>query len=100
MRFTSVIFNTYGFLLESAAKAKLAPPFLMLKNSLWYSHCANIKYIAKQIFSPHAPLKIYLLFKFSSRSLDDNMALPFQLLIHNSIFSSCLMIESNSNTQG
>ncbi len=96
MQFTQVIFNTYGFFLESEAKAKSIQPFLTFKNSLLLSYCVN----AKNIFSTNAPLKFYLSIKLATRLLGDNLALPFLLLVHNQILNLSLIANSKYKTQG
>ncbi|OUR62612.1 hypothetical protein A9Q74_04070 [Colwellia sp. 39_35_sub15_T18] len=91
MKFTRVIFNTYSFFLESAAKAKWTPAFLMFKNSLLLSYCVSYCVNAKNIFSTNAPLKIYLSFKLVARLLSDSPTLLFLSLVHRSVLNLCLI---------
>jgi len=100
MKFTRVIFNTYSFFLESAAKAKWTPAFLMFKNSLLLPCCVNYCVNMKDIFSTNAPLKIYLSLKLATRSLGDNLALSFLLLIYNPMPDLHLIVKGNSKIQG
>ncbi len=103
MQFTQVIFNTYSLFLESAAKAKWTPAFLMFKNSLLLSCCVGGCVNAKKNFSTNAPLKIYLSRKPAARLLSDNSILLFLSLVHSPILmvvNLCSTAKSKSKTQG
>lgn len=90
MLLARLIFNTYGFFLESIAKANSIQTLITFKNSLMWPYYLSVI----NFFSTNAPLKIDLFIELTLRLLAKSLVRFF--LLRSQKLISYLSIKANS----